>query len=136
MIITGENTGWFSKDIRQEDLEMNVKSAFNRYKLQIVNGMIYDPIRNITVKATPEEIVRQKTIKYLIKRIVVPQNKIVVERTLHTLGVKGVKRRIDIAVYDEEGLVIAVVECKANLSRKAEDACVQAHDYLLNLGTR
>ena len=46
---------------------MNVKSAFNRYKLRIVDGTIYDPIRNLTVKATPEEIVRQKTIKYDIQ---------------------------------------------------------------------
>lgn len=26
---------------------MNVKSAFNRYKLQIVDGTIYDTIQNI-----------------------------------------------------------------------------------------
>ncbi|MBQ2175757.1 MAG: type I restriction enzyme HsdR N-terminal domain-containing protein [Alphaproteobacteria bacterium] len=115
---------------------MNVKGIFERYKVQIDNDKIYDPIRQNYVHLTPEEFVRQKTIKFLIKRLGVPQSKIIVERSLNTLGVKGVKRRIDIGVLDEENLLIAVVECKASLSKNGEAAFIQAQDYLLKLNTR
>ena len=115
---------------------MNVESIFNRYKLKIKNDQIYDPIRQKFLRLTPEEIVRQKTIKFLINRLGVPQDKIIVERGLNTLGVEGVMRRIDIGILDEEGLLMAVVECKASLARNKEAAFIQARDYLLDLNTR
>ena len=115
---------------------MNVKSIFDRYKVPIVDEKIYDPVRQINLRVTPEEIVRQKTIKFLMKRLGVPQSKIIVERGLNTLGVEGVKRRIDIGILDEEGLLMAIVECKAKLSKNGESAFIQAQDYLLDLNTR
>ena len=65
--------------------QLNVISIFNRYKVQTDGDRIYDPIRLKYVHLTPEEIVRQKTIKYLIKRLAVPEDKIIVERRLDTL---------------------------------------------------
>ncbi|MBQ6122176.1 MAG: type I restriction enzyme HsdR N-terminal domain-containing protein [Clostridia bacterium] len=115
---------------------MNVKTIFDRYKVQIIDDTIYDPIRQKYLHLTPEEVVRQKTIKFLMKRLGVPQNKIIVERGLNTLGVEGVKRRIDIGVLDEEGLLVAVVECKASLLGIEEAAHIQAQNYLLDLNTR
>ncbi len=115
---------------------MNVNSIFNRYKVKIENDKIYDPIRNKYVHLTPEEIVRQKTIKFLMKRLEVPQNKIIVERRLDTLGVKDVRRRIDIGVLDEEDILMAVVECKASLIGIEEAAHIQAQNYLQDLNTR
>ncbi len=73
---------------------MNIKSIFDRYKVQIADGKIYNPIRQKYLRITPEEIVRQKTIKFLMKRLGVPQNKIIVERGLNTLGVEGVMCRM------------------------------------------
>lgn len=58
---------------------MNVKSIFDRYKVQIIDDTIYDPIRQKYLHLTPEEVVRQKTIKFLMKRLGVPQDKIIVE---------------------------------------------------------
>lgn len=52
------------------------------------------------------------------------------------MGVEGVKRRIDIGVLDEEGLLMAVVECKASLLGIEEAAHLQAQNYLLDLNTR
>ena len=115
---------------------MNVKNIFDRYKVQIVEDTIFDPIRQKYVHLTPEEIVRQKTIKYLLKRLHVPQSKIIVERSLGSLGVKGNKRRIDIGILDEEDLLIGVVECKASLTQNSEAAFLQAQNYLLDLNTR
>ena len=115
---------------------MNVLSIFNRYKVQIVDDTIFDPIREKYVHLTPEEIVRQKTIKFLMKRLGVPANKIIVERGLRTLGVEGSSKRIDIGILDDDDLIMAVVECKASLARNDEAASRQAQDYLLQLNTR
>ena len=115
---------------------MNVKSIFDRYKVPTVDDKCFDPIRQIYVKATPEEIVRQKTIKYLMKRLEVPQKKIIIERSLGSLGVSGSKKRIDIGILDEEDLIMAVVECKASLLGIDEAAHAQAEDYLRSLNTR
>ena len=115
---------------------MKVQSIFDRYKVQIDGDRIFDPIREKYVHLTPEEVVRQKTIKFLMKRLGVPRDKIIVERGLNTLGVEGIKRRIDIGVLDEEDILIAVIECKASLIGIEESAHIQAQNYLLDLNTR
>ena len=115
---------------------MKVKSIFDRYKIQVEGDTIYDPIREKWLHLTPEEAVRQKTIRFLMKRLGVPKHKIVVERSLASFGVKGSRKRIDIGVLDDEDLIMAVVECKASLTRNDEAAFQQAQDYLLNLNTR
>ena len=115
---------------------MYVQSIFNRYKVKITEGRIYDPIRRKNVHLTPEEIVRQKTIKFLIKRLNVPQNRIIVERSLSSLGVAGVKRRIDIGVLDGSDQLMALVECKASLEYNEEAAYLQAQNYLFDLNTK
>lgn len=88
------------------------------------------------VHLTPEELVRQGVLKFLMKRLAVPQKKIVVERSLSTFGIKGSRKRIDIGILDEENSLMAVVECKASLTRNAESAFEQAQNYLLDLNTR
>ena len=49
---------------------------------------------------------------------------------------KGSKKRIDIGVYDDEGLLMAVVECKAPAVFNPEAAFTQAQNYLRELNTR
>ena len=115
---------------------MNVKSIYDRYKLQIENDSIYDPVRQMWLHLTPEEIIRQKTIKFLSGRLKVPMNKIIIERSLGTLGVKGSKKRIDIGVLDDEDLLMAIIECKSQQAYNAEKAFKQAQEYLRELNTR
>ena len=116
---------------------MNIGRITARYKNKVLENKIFDPIRNKYVKLTPEEAVRQKIIKFLMKRLQVPQDKILVERALGTLGLLVAedkkKQRIDIGILDEEGLLMAVVECKASLLSKTEAAFTQAQNYMLNL---
>ncbi len=112
---------------------MNVFSIFSRYKTKIEGNTIFDPIRQRYVHLTPEEIIRQKTIKFLMRRLKVPQDRIIVERSLSTLGVPGSKKRIDIGILDADGLIMAVIECKVWVS---EAAAAQAQDYLEALNTR
>ncbi len=115
---------------------MNVRSIYDRYKVKIEDGMIYDPIRQKLVRLTPEELVRQKTIRFLTRRLGVPEWRLVVEKGLGWFGVEGSRKRIDIGVLDEENLIMAVVECKAPPMIDSEAAYRQAGDYLLELDTR
>ena len=119
---------------------MNIGRITARYKNKVLENKIFDPIRNKYVKLTPEEAVRQKIIKFLMKRLQVPQDKILVERALGTLGLLVAedkkKQRIDIGILDEEGLLMAVVECKASLLSNTEAAFTEAQNYLLSLNTR
>ena len=115
---------------------MEVSSIFARYKIKLNDNKVYDPIRQIYVKATPEEIVRQKTIKFLLLRLKVPQDKIIVERALGSLGVAGSRKRIDIGILDADDLIMAVVECKASLIGIDEAAHAQAENYLREINTR
>ena len=67
---------------------MEIVSVFKRYKVKKVRNEVYDPIRKRYVRATPEEYVRQQTIQFLIDYLGVPQDRIIVERTLSRLGVE------------------------------------------------
>lgn len=115
---------------------MEVVKIYEHYKVEVKDDRIFDPIRQIWLHTTPEEIVRQKTIKFLTGRLKVPKNHIIVERSLGTLGVKGSKKRIDIGILDDDNLLMAIVECKAPQAYNAEKAFKQAQGYLRDLNTR
>ena len=53
--------------------------AFFSILRYMTHDMLYDPIRQKDVPATPEEHVRQATIKFLMDEVKVPQNLIAVE---------------------------------------------------------
>lgn len=115
---------------------MQVRKIYAGYKVRTVKNTIYDPIRRKYLRLTPEELVRQKTIMFLMERLGVPQDKILMERSLGTLGVTGSRKRIDIGILDREDLLLGIVECKAFLAHNDEAPYRQAQDYLLDLNTR
>jgi uncharacterized protein YbaR (Trm112 family) len=86
---------------------------------------IYDPVRRRYVACTPEELVRQAYIKYLLEVLEVPAGNIAVEKQLL---VNRQRRRFDIVVY-VKGQCAAVVECKAPTVVLSEDALFQAAAY-------
>ena len=83
---------------------------------------------------TPEEEVRQKTLKFIQQRLKVPANRIGVERTLHSLGVVGSWKRVDICIFDDSDDIVAIIECKADDLGRWDNAYVQAIDYVELLG--
>ena len=96
---------------------MHIEEIFDNIELekfQRDGDCIYDPIRSFLLAATPEEIVRQKTIVILHKNLGIPINRIFVEESMaHTK--KGARGRADIVVYrdDECTDVLMIIECKA-----------------------
>jgi len=87
--------------VYQEQIKLTEK---NRQK------MIWCAIRRKYLVLTPEEMVRQLVLLYLIEQIKVPVNRIRVEMGLE---VNSMKRRCDILVFNEAIEPLLLVECKA-----------------------
>ncbi len=92
---------------------------------------IFDEFRKKFVVLTPEEWVRQHTVKFIIQERKIPASLIVLEQGF---GLNKTLKRTDILVYTNERKVFLLVECKApevELSQKTMD---QAQRYHLGLG--
>ena len=100
----------------------------------MIHGMIYDPIRQKEVPATPEELVRQATVKFLMDEVKVPQNLIAVEFALSTVEPKT-DDRVDLLVQDFKASgdlkhPWLLVECKAPGEYTWQALQVQLNKYL------
>lgn len=97
---------------------------------------IYDDIRKMNVLLTPEEIVRQKVIRFLLDEIKVPKYMIHIEALLSNYRISS-NRRADILILkkdESKGIPIplAVIECKAPsiiLSNNNYECFEQVLDY-------
>ena len=95
----------------------NIEKIFKNIRLQKYKpgGTSFaDPIRNIFVQCTPEEVVRQKTILFLQSDLGVPLERISVEESMAHVK-RGKRGRADIVVYrdDKKKDALLVIECKA-----------------------
>jgi type I site-specific restriction-modification system R (restriction) subunit len=91
---------------------------------------IFDPIRKKSVVLTPEEIVRQLVLQYLLIEKKYPAGRIRVEK-----GVKinGMTKRADLIVYDKNGLPWLLIECKSPKIEVNQDVFDQTARYNLSL---
>lgn len=74
------------------------------------NLHIFDVIRKKFVVLQPEEWVRQHAVNYLIQEKKYPKSLINVEKQL---TINGIKKRYDIVVFNSDGSIHILVECKA-----------------------
>lgn len=72
---------------------------------------VFDPQRNKWVRMTPEEIVRQQFVNYLITVKHYPQGRIANEVPI-TVG--KMSKRCDSIIYDQNGLPFVICEYKAS----------------------
>ena len=108
---------------------MDIHQIFTRYKLKTDGDKIYDPIRDKYVAYTPEEKVRQQTLKFIQQRLKVPATRIGVEISLHSLGIIGNWKRVDICIFGDKEEIVALIECKADDLGQWESAYLQVIDY-------
>lgn len=108
-------------------------------KIYLKNKKEYylDEIRKKLICVTPEEGVRQRMVKYLVEKMGIPKEMILIEENLSHYGIKTSKRAdIVIHEYNKEGILlpIAIVECKSEFVNI--DYCVhnQAMEYADMLG--
>ncbi len=84
-------------------VQLNVKNAKGKL-------FVFDPFRKKHVALTPEELVRQHFLDFLVKVGKYPMSLISVEQTVN---VNGLNQRADGVVYSKSGSPLVLIECKA-----------------------
>ncbi len=90
---------------------------------------VFDIIRKKYILMTPEEHVRQQFIHYLIQEKQYPKGLLGVEKQLK---IYDTTKRTDIVLYDKQGNVSIIVECKAPEVKVSQDAFDQIARYNMN----
>lgn len=90
--------------------DLNFPTFDYRFKSKENKVSIFDIIRKKFVILQPEEWVRQHCIHYLITNKGYPKSLINVEKELF---VNGLKKRYDIVIFNTNGSIFLIVECKA-----------------------
>lgn len=110
------------------------KLNFPRYSFRFKNSenkiAVFDELRKKFVLLTPEEWVRQHVVQFLIKEKNIPKSLINVEKQLK---VSGLIKRYDVLVYNPDGSIFLVVECKAASVPVTQDTFDQIARYNLAL---
>ncbi len=87
---------------------------------------IWDPIRKQWVAHTPEEVIRQLFIQYLITTAGISSSLIAVERLIQ---VDKMKKRFDIVIFQKNMEALMLIECKNPKVNFQQDAADQASTY-------
>lgn len=109
---------------------LNFPTYSFRLKNSENNTHIFDVIRKKFVILQPEEWVRQHCIQYLILEKNYPISLINVEKVVL---INGLKKRYDIVVFNPDGSLALVVECKAPKVKISQSVFDQIARYNLAL---
>ena len=109
---------------------LNFPTYSFRLKNSENNTHIFDVIRKKFVVLQPEEWVRQHCVQYLIQEKKYPISLINVEKVVL---INGLKKRYDIVVFNPDGSLALVVECKAPKVKITQAAFDQIARYNLTL---
>tara|TARA_R110002051_G_scaffold289075_1_gene352059 strand:- start:86389 stop:86841 length:453 start_codon:yes stop_codon:yes gene_type:complete len=90
--------------------ELNFPKFNYRFKSTENKVSIFDVIRKKFIILQPEEWVRQHCVHYLINEKNFPKSLINVEKEL---TINGLKKRYDIVVFNSDGSMHLIVECKS-----------------------
>ncbi|MDI1305027.1 MAG: type I restriction enzyme HsdR N-terminal domain-containing protein [bacterium] len=90
------------------------KLNFQLYNFRFKNSenkvSIFDEIRKKFIILTPEEWVRQHVVQFLLEEKKYPKSLINVEKVLK---VNGLRKRYDVVVFNPDGSIFILIECKA-----------------------
>ena len=101
-----------------------------RFKNSENKVSIFDEIRKKFIILTPEEWVRQHVVRFLLEEKKYPKSLINVEKVLI---VNGLRKRYDIVVFNPDGSIFVLVECKAPEIKTAQATFDQIARYNLAL---
>jgi hypothetical protein len=105
--------------------------AYNfRFKSSENKISIFDEIRKKFVILTPEEWVRQHVVQFLIQDKQFPKSHINVEKEL---VLHQTKKRYDVIIYNKDGSIFLIVECKAPQINISQNTFDQIARYNLSL---
>ena len=92
--------------------------------------MIFDPLRKKYLVLTPEELVRQAFVQYLINEKDYPKSKFGIEKGLQVIDLA---KRYDLLIYNEKFQPALLVECKASKVDITEKVFEQIARYNLSI---
>jgi len=106
--------------------DLNLPAADLKLAKEQDDIYVYDIIRKKNILLTPEEWVRQHFIHYLIQSYKYPKSLFKVETGLQY---NTLLKRSDIQIYNRQGSVFMLVECKAFSIPLSEQTLKQASAY-------
>lgn len=109
---------------------LNFPKFLFRFKNNENKVSIFDTIRKKFVILQPEEWVRQHCVLYLMQVKEYPKSLINVEKEL---VINGLKKRYDIVVFNPDGSIHIIVECKAPKIKIKQETFDQVARYNLAL---
>ena len=110
--------------------QLNFPSYSFRLKNSENKVAIFDEIRKKFVVLQPEEWVRQHCVRYLIEEKKYPRSLINVEKEVR---INGLRKRYDIVVFNPDGSIHLIVECKSSKININQDTFDQIARYNLAL---
>lgn len=109
---------------------LNFPSYSFRFKNSENKVAIFDVIRKKFIQLTPEEWVRQHTIQYILQEKNYPKSYVNVEKLIK---INDLHKRYDIVVFQPDGSIFLLVECKAPEVKITQDTFDQIARYNLAL---
>ena len=110
--------------------QLNFPSYSFRFKNSQNKVSIFDTIREKFIILSPEEWVRQHVVQFLINEKNYPQSLLNVEKVLR---VNGLRKRYDIVVYNSDGTIHILIECKAPEITISQNTFDQIAQYNMTL---
>lgn len=112
---------------------LNFSAYTFRFKNSENKTAIFDKIRKKFVVLTPEEWVRQHVIQFLVTEMKYPKSWINVEKVIK---INGLTKRYDIVVFNPNGSIFLLVECKAPKITLTQETFNQIARYNLTLNAQ
>jgi hypothetical protein len=106
--------------------KLNFYSYSFRFKNSENKVSIFDEIRKKFIILTAEEWVRQHVVQFLLEEKKYPISHINVEKVLK---VNGLRKRYDVVVYNPDGSIYILIECKAPTIKIAQATFDQIARY-------
>lgn len=110
--------------------QLNFPSYNFRFKNSENKVSIFDDIRKKFIILTPEEWVRQHTIQFLLQEKNYPKSYLNIEKLIK---INDISKRYDIVVFQPDGTIFLLIECKAPEVKITQETFDQIARYNLKL---
>lgn len=113
--------------------QLNFPTYSFRFKNSENKVSIFDSVRKKFILLTPEEWVRQHVVEFLLVEKKYPKSLINVEKIVK---VNGMNKRYDIVVFNPDGSIFLLIECKAPEIKIDQKTFDQIARYNLSLNAQ
>lgn len=110
--------------------KLNFPDYTFRFKNSENKVAIFDEIRKKFIILTPEEWVRQHVVKYILEQKRYPKSHVNVEKIVK---VNGLTKRYDVVIFNPDGSIFLLVECKAPSITISQNTFDQIARYNMSL---